>query len=158
MPIVSSTHSLSTVQVDGRRWVIEDHTDNLGKHTLVNYLAAVGADYVAIRTARAAQLNVQLADQELQNIVNGLLSAASPNEMSKAVLATRIRDLLRQYTGLALCQLAKRVLATITSGEMTDAEWQTAFGVNGPTWNNIKTQLTTWSNSLTTVEAAKSTF
>ena len=158
MPIVSSTHTLGKVQVDGRRWVVEDHTDSLARHQFVEYLAPIDADYVAIRTARAAQITVQLADQELQNIVNGLLSAASPNEMSKAVLATRIRDLLRQYTGLALCQLAKRVLATITNGEMTDAEWQTAFGINGPTWNNIKTQLTTWANSLITVEAAKSTF
>jgi hypothetical protein len=158
MPITSSTHTLGTVQVDGRRWVTEDHTDNLERHHFVEYLAAVGADYVAIRTGRAAQINLQLADQELQNIVNGLLSAASPNEMSKAVLAERMRDLLRQYTGLELCRLSARVLATITSGEITDAEWRTAFGLTVNQWNNVKSQLQAWSDALTVVNAAKSTF
>lgn len=158
MPVVSSTHTLGGVQADGRRWVIEDHTDGMGKHHFAEYLAADGTDYVSIRTARAAQITLQLADQELQAIVNGLLSASSPNEMSKAVLAERMRDLLRQYTGIELCRLSARVLATITRGEITDAEWRTAFGLTVNQWNNVKTQLTTWANALAAVEAAKSTF
>lgn len=64
MAIVSSTHTVGPAQADGRRYVAEEHTDsNGGKHP-AEYLAAVGADYVAIRTARAVYIAEQLAEAE----------------------------------------------------------------------------------------------
>ena len=57
MSITSSTHTEGPAQVDGRHYVTETHTDHLGETYALEYLAPVGADYVAIRSARAALPN-----------------------------------------------------------------------------------------------------
>lgn len=64
MSIVSSTHTLGHAQADGRRYVIEQHTDSMGAEYTVSYLAAVGTDYVAVRDARAVVIADQLAEAE----------------------------------------------------------------------------------------------
>lgn len=64
MPIVSSTHVVGQAQVDGRRYVTESHTDGTGAVRQVEYLAAVGTDYAAVRDARALVIADQLADEE----------------------------------------------------------------------------------------------
>lgn len=68
--IVSSTHVVGPAQVDGRHYVTETHTDHLGEAYALEYLAPVGADYIAIRTARAASLEVQLAEAEADALLN----------------------------------------------------------------------------------------
>lgn len=70
MSIASSTHVEAHAQADGRRYVTETHTDHLGEVYSFEYLAAVGADYVAIRTARAAALEAQLAEDEANALLN----------------------------------------------------------------------------------------
>ncbi len=70
MSIVSSTHVEGPTQVDGRHYVTETHTDHTGAVYLMEYLAPVGADYVAIRTARAASLEAQLAEDEAAALLN----------------------------------------------------------------------------------------
>lgn len=69
MPIVSSTHVVGHAQVDGRRYVTETHTDELGASIVVEYLAPLGADYVAIRTARAAAKDEALAEAEANALI-----------------------------------------------------------------------------------------
>ena len=69
MPIVSSTHTVGHAQADGRRYVVEAHTDDLGAVLTVEYLAPANADYVAIRTARAAVMNEQLAEAEADEVI-----------------------------------------------------------------------------------------
>lgn len=69
MPIVSSTHAVGNLQADGRRYVTESHTDDVGVVHSVEYLAAVNADYVAIRDVRVAQINEQLAEAEAQALM-----------------------------------------------------------------------------------------
>jgi hypothetical protein len=70
MSIVSSTHVEGPAQVDGRHYVTETHTDHLGEAYTLEYLAPVGADYVAIRTARAVSLEAQLAEAEADALLN----------------------------------------------------------------------------------------
>ena len=70
MPIVSSAHTVGHSQVDGRKYVTESHTDDAGVVHRVEYLAVVNADYVAIRDARAVQINEQLAEAEAQSLLN----------------------------------------------------------------------------------------
>lgn len=72
MPIVSSTHTVGQAQADGRRYVTEQHTDDLGAVLLVEYLAAQDADYVAIRTARATQISDQMAEEEATELSGGV--------------------------------------------------------------------------------------
>lgn len=70
MSIVSSTHTVGHAQADGRRYVVESHTDSQGVVYGIEYLAAVGTDYVAVRDARAVQLAVQLAEAEADALLN----------------------------------------------------------------------------------------
>ena len=62
--IVSSIHTVGHAQVDGRHYVTEAHTDHLGVVHRVEYLAAVGTDYAAVRDARAVQIADRLAEDE----------------------------------------------------------------------------------------------
>lgn len=71
MPIVSSTFIVGHEQVDGRRYVREQHTDSVGGVHTVEYLAAVGTDYQAVADARAVTIDAQLAEQEFEEIING---------------------------------------------------------------------------------------
>lgn len=64
MSIVSSTHVVGTVQIDGRSTVVEMHTDSLGVVYRVEYLASPGTDYVAVRDARAVEIGNELAEAE----------------------------------------------------------------------------------------------
>lgn len=64
MPIVTSTHTVGHEQADGRRYVTEQHTDDAGAVIVVEYLAPIGADYTAIRDARRALIDEQLAEAE----------------------------------------------------------------------------------------------
>lgn len=68
--IVSSVHVEGPAQVDGRHYVAETHTDHLGGVYTFEYLAAVGADYASIATARAAALEAQLAEAEADALLN----------------------------------------------------------------------------------------
>lgn len=70
MSILFSTHTVGHQQVDGRRYVTELHTDDVGVVHHVEYLAAVNADYVALRDARAVQINEQLAEAEALALLN----------------------------------------------------------------------------------------
>lgn len=70
MSIVSSVHVEGPAQVDGRHYVTETHADHLGETYTLEYLAPVGADYVAIRTARAVSLEAQLAEAEADALLN----------------------------------------------------------------------------------------
>lgn len=69
MPVASSNHVVGHLQADGRRYVRETHTLTVGAPVVIEYLAAADADYVAIRDARAALLNEQLAQQEFETIL-----------------------------------------------------------------------------------------
>lgn len=70
MPIVSSTHTVGHAQRDGRRYVVESHTDDAGVVHRVEYLATVGTDYAIVRDARAAQISEQLAEAEAQALID----------------------------------------------------------------------------------------
>lgn len=68
--IVSSNYTVGHEQVDGRHYVNEVHTDSQGKQYTFEYLAAINTDYQAILTARAAQLETELAEQEANGLID----------------------------------------------------------------------------------------
>lgn len=160
MPIVSSTYALGHAQRDGRRYVQERHLHSDGRTIEREYgpVDEKAVDCQAVADAYARLIDAALADTELRQIIDGLLGVAGAKEHSKAKLAEAVRDLLRQYKGVELCRLARRVLALIASGEITDADWRAAFALNASQWNNVKTTLTGWANALATVEGAASAF
>lgn len=71
MAVVSSTHTVGHEQVDGRSYVTERHTDSTGAVHVREYLAEPGADYAAIRDARAAVISEALADNETSQVLEG---------------------------------------------------------------------------------------
>lgn len=160
MPIVASAYVLGHAQRDGRRYVQERHSHSDGRAFTREYgpVDEKMVDCQAVADAYARRIEAALADQELRAIVDGLLAVTEAKERSKARLAEAVRDLLRQYKGIELCRLARRVLALIASGEVTDADWRSAFGLNASQWNTVKTTLTGWANALATVENAAAGF
>ena len=73
MPIVSSTYTTDAhQQVGGGRWTIERHTDNTGRvHTVGPWLWNGADDRDAILSARAAQINEDLAAAEADALIGG---------------------------------------------------------------------------------------
>ena len=69
MPIVSSTHAVGHAQIDGRRYVEETHTDELGAKFVRTYGPVHELDYVAVRTSYAQQFNDQLAEAEAAALI-----------------------------------------------------------------------------------------
>ncbi len=72
MPIVSSTFTQDAhTQRDGGRYVLERHTDDAGQVYQVGpWVAPGGMDVQARVTARAAEINDQLAEAEAQALLN----------------------------------------------------------------------------------------
>lgn len=69
MAVVSSSYSVGHAQADGRRYVVELHTDSTGFVHRVEYgQMADGTDYQAIMEARAVQISEQLAQQEADSL------------------------------------------------------------------------------------------
>ena len=72
MGVVSSTYVVDNhAQIDGRRYVVETHTLNVGNPVVIEYLAAVDADYGSILSARVAQIDASLAETEADQIIAG---------------------------------------------------------------------------------------
>jgi hypothetical protein len=71
MAIVSTVVNVGHAQIDGRHYVEELHTDQLGSVHRAEYLAAADADTAEIAAARVEQIEAQLADSEFDEVLNG---------------------------------------------------------------------------------------
>lgn len=79
--VIASTYAVGHPQADGRHYVTETHTDSSGGVYVIDYLAAIGADYDEICRARAAAIDEHLeasvdsenldVEQSANNQVNG---------------------------------------------------------------------------------------
>jgi hypothetical protein len=153
MPIVSSTHTLGTVQRDGRRWVTEDHVDQFARHFLVDYLAAVGADYVAIRTARATEIGLRLIADEIAAALrvdaNPVLEYATKNDF--------VPVLRRAYQAAEreeCARLATWIINRVNDGWVTEAQVQAAFGLADGPWATLRAKMIALRSSYLAVQAA----
>src|SRR6185369_6282584 len=103
MSITSSEVTTAAAQRDGRFWVTETHTDNVGLKYLLQYLAANGVDVNAILAARAIALAAQImADEVALNIEmikrDGALASPSFNYSTKLQQAPALREAYRTMT------------------------------------------------------------
>jgi hypothetical protein len=139
MSIVSSTASVEIAQRDGRFWVHEVHTDNIGLKWLYDYLADAGTNYNAILSARAITLANDLVAQEIaSNILQiqqfGVNAVTTINYAPLSQTIIQVRALFATAVG----QVA------VTMGDWFNArsfaELQAAFGFpNVSSYNNFKT-------------------
>lgn len=139
MAIVSSQLTLGVVQKDGRRYVLETHTDNLGVLHVVEYLAAVGADVDAILTARAVLIE---ADLEQIEVKQALDTDASPTLQYATMvqLGNYVRSHYRDMSGLELARTARWIVNRINDGTFTDTQVRNFFGLTLTQYNTLKTK------------------
>ena len=134
----------ATAQKDGRFYVRELHTDSLGKHYRFEYLAAPGVDKSAVMAARAATIIPGVQQAEMLAAINDGSTLAS---LAYNTLASALEYVGSQYGGgveqETLARGAQWVLARISAGELTDAQVQTALGMDSATYTAFKGQMQT---------------
>lgn len=153
MSIVSSSYVVGVAQRDGRAYVTETHTDNIGLPHVASYLAAVGADYAAIMTARAPRIAAAIADVEYLDIVNRA-STFVLNYQTKAELAARFRAAYKAATRDELARLAYWLIERINDGTFTDAQVQSAFGLTAGQYAPLKARAVTLHDYWAAISAA----
>lgn len=142
MSIVFSSFVVGVTQRDGRNFVEETHLDNVALEHRVVYLAAAGADYAAIMTARAPLIAAQIADAEFLENLNRT-SGFVLNYQTKAEAAARFRVLYRSANREELARLAYWLIERINDGTFTDAQVQNAFGLTAGQYTSMKGRATT---------------
>lgn len=140
--MVSSTHVVGHAQVDGRRYVVELHTDVVGVVRRAEWLSPGNlsdAELTEICTARAAALDTELADREAFEKVNGV-AAVTLSYQTAAQFATRLREWYRNASREELCRLAWWLVEMLGAGLLTDAQLRSAsaFDMTANAWNSFK--------------------
>ena len=153
------TISVGHAQKDGRKFVLEVHSDAQGEFARAEYLAEDGADHNAIATARTAVLLASLAEQEFERMLEADvypdLDPLPPLRFqTMAELMARIREAFRNRNREPLVQLARWIVNRITAGDMTDTQVRNAFGLTAPQYNVLKNRMTTLRDALNAVEGA----
>lgn len=139
MSIVSSVRTVAPAQKDGRSWVHEVHTDNIGLTYVADYLAAVGANYDAIMSARATALALQI---EIAEYVTKIAADASPlpfQYQTAAQFAAKFRIDYQSAIGFSVAYLAYWIINRISAGDFTDAQVQAVFGLTTVAYTTLKT-------------------
>lgn len=126
--IVSSRIAADHAQRDGRRWVTERHLDNAGAERLVTYLAEAGADTAAPMTARAAQIAVDIAADEIARNVDEIASRGSLAVLS-FIYSTEAENIaaVREAYRTAVDRHALMIADYLS--KLSDPQLRSAFGL-----------------------------
>lgn len=138
--IVSSVIIEDAAQKDGRRWITERHTDQLGKTYDVVYIAIEGANVNTALAARATQINQQLIDRETAaNVQRAIDSAAAPilNYSAASDFRSALRERYKSATGWDAIRLG----SFINGLGLSDGQLTAIFGVSGAQLTSLKTKL-----------------
>lgn len=154
MSIENSTYSVGVPQADGRRYVVEQHTDSAGVVHVREYGPIGEVNYQVILTARAEALAVQLADGEAQAAFEEDTAPVLVHQ-NGAQLAARFREAYRNASDIGQAKMATWLLARIAAGDFTDAQVRNAFGLTVQQYNNLKTRMTTLRDQYVAVMAAR---
>ncbi len=82
MTIVSSVVSEDVIRKDGRRNIIERHTDHLGIAHAVRYMAEEGQDTAPLLAQHATQIARSLRDNELEQARDSLEDGVDPSTVT----------------------------------------------------------------------------
>lgn len=138
MAIVSSVIVEDSAQRDGRRWIRERHTDQVGQRYEFPWMAAAAQDATAVMNARVASINAGLITNEVARNVSDVLangSLASP--------ALTYSTAAQSYAGLRAAYLnATRVDAVMIGdflSSLTSGQLQTAFSMTSGQVTTLRT-------------------
>jgi hypothetical protein len=154
MSIVSSITADVAVQKDGRRWVRELHTDQVGLQYVRNWLATAVDDLAAALAAYATQLSADITAREIANNVAQVLANGSV-----AVLTFVYSTPTLMFTSLRPAyQTATRVDAIMIGdflSSLTDGQLQTVFSMTAGQVTTLRAnKLTPAANAATTIRAS----
>ncbi len=149
MAIVLSEIIENSVQIDGRRWIKERHTDSIGIRHFITYLANSNFDYNAALSARIANLEESLKLNEIQKNYQAILSDTplTFNHVTLNEFSTAIRIIYMAARGEEACRLSKWML------ERTDAQLRSIFNIVQGQVAALRTRLQTKVDKLSAVLA-----
>lgn len=147
MSIVSSVYTLGPVEIDGRRLVVETHTDNTGAKIFAQYLASPGVNYLAVAAARAALIDERLKQEEALRVfatdAKPVLVYQTAAEVATRFWAAVAAAYLLDKVGFEalLWWLTNRLVA----GDITDAQALATFNaffgrsLTAAQWTSLRT-------------------
>lgn len=148
----ASSYVVGHNQKDGRRFVIERHTDDAGLEHVVEYGPTDSVDYQTTLLARAAQLDEYLADHEFAACVED--GTVRIQYQTAAQFAARFRQKYRAASREEAARLATWIIDRITAAQLTDLQVRTAFGLTTTQYSAMKTRWTTLRTHWLAVQAA----
>lgn len=127
--IVSSSIIEDCAQIDGRRWVTEQHVDQLSIAHAYTYLAAAAEDAVAAMNARVPLINAMLTAGEIEGNVSAVLAlgSAASYTLNFSTAAQNFAALRAAYQ-TATQQQAVMVADFLNS--LSDTVLENAFGLS----------------------------
>lgn len=154
MPIVSSIIADTNVQKDGRKWVREIHTDQVGVQYVRNYLAGAADDLNAALAAYATQLGVDINAAEIASnvaaiTVNGSVAVVTSTYSTAAQMQTALRSAYQTAT-----RVQAVMIGDFLSG-LTSVQLQTLFSMTAAQVTTLRTnRLTPAATTATAIRAA----
>ena len=140
-------------QVDGRRYVVEVHSDAQGEFSRVEYLAAIGADTDAIATARNAALLIEHADAEALAAVD-VDRAPALRFQTGAEFLQRLRQFYREAGAERCARIARWIIRRLDAGHVTAAQLRSVFGLTVQQWNTLEAKMRNLASNIEAVDAA----
>lgn len=143
MSITSSVVTIEGAQVDGRRWVLEVHSDAQGEVARISYLGPSDAASTAqsVANARAVLLNTSLADAEA---VAKCLIDANPLPLrfqTATEFLNRLRAFYRAGKAMQLVRLARWITRRIDDGSATVTQLRTVWGLTLTQWQTLEAKM-----------------
>jgi hypothetical protein len=152
--IVASIIAEDARQADGRRWIAERHTDQLGLAYEFRYLAAAAADVVALMTARVAIINADLIARE---IAANLAAVATLGAQATPVFnySTTAQNVAALRVAYASATQQQAIFTGEYLGSLTDAQLQSAFGLTAAQVTSLRSsKLAPAASAAATIRAA----
>ena len=129
MSIVSSIIADTAVQIDGRKWVRETHTDNIGLKWERNYLAGALDDLNAALAAYAVILAANITAQEIASNLSAVLANGSL-AVPTFVYSTQSANLTALRAAYTTATRNDAIMIGDFLSSLTDGQLQTIFSMS----------------------------
>ena len=154
MSIIASNIISNVVQGDGRRSIVERHTDHLGKTWDRYYVAAALFDFAAALAAYATRLVIDLRNNEITSNVEAVVTNGS-----LAVYTLNYSTAAQNFSALRTAYQISTKVEAIMIGDflssLTNAQLQNAFNMTLAEVTTLRTnKLTPAANAAATIRAS----
>jgi hypothetical protein len=148
------TVTVGHAQRDGRKFVLEVHSDGQGEYSRIEYLADPLADFNAIATAREPVLIASLAEQESRDTVDQRLQP-NPRFQTEDELLLKVRQRYLASKGEETCRIARWIVDRLNDASVTVVQMRTAWGgIPTNQWNAINGRMDTFAAAISSTDAA----